>query len=62
MGEVHVAGGVDQVELIFLAIFRGVAQGDGVALDRNPAFPLNIHRIEHLIVELALGDSAAGLD
>ena len=46
--EVDVPRRVDEVQLIRLAVGRFVAQGDGAGLDRNAAFPLQLHVVEQL--------------
>ena len=57
------AGGLsDQVEDVVLAVFSSVAQAHGLRLDRDAALALNVHRVEHLAVHLALGEAAALLD
>ena len=58
VGEIHVAWCVEQVEFVFLAIFRHVAHGHGVHLDRDPALALEVHRIEQLVLLLSLGNGA----
>ena len=53
--EVDVAGGVDQVQLVGLAVER-VVDRHGAGLDRDPALALQVHVVEQLLAELALGD------
>ena len=48
--EVHVARRVDQVQLVALPL-----DADGLRLDRDPALALEVHRVEHLLAHLALG-------
>jgi hypothetical protein len=48
-----VAGCVDQVELVGLAVVRGVHHADGVGLDGDAAFALQIHGVEHLRLHFA---------
>ena len=62
VGEVDVAGRVDQVELVRLTVLRRVAQRHGLGLDGDAALALEIHRIEHLRLHLAVGEAAAELD
>ena len=62
VGEVDVAGRVDQVELVGLAVARLVAQRRGLRLDGDAALALEVHRVEHLRLHLALGQAAAALD
>ncbi len=56
VGKIHVAGGVDQVELIDLAILRRVHHAHGVGLDGDAALPLQVHGVEHLGLHLAHGE------
>ena len=62
VGEVDVAGRVDQVEDVVLAVAGRVFQADGLRLDRDAALALDIHRIEHLRGHLARIEPAALLD
>ena len=59
VGEVDVAGGVHEVELIALPL-----EADGLRLDRDPALALDVHIVEHLRVatHLARRQPAGGLD
>ncbi len=62
VGEVDVAGRVDQVELVDLAVARLVRQRGGLRLDGDAALALEVHRVEHLRLHLAVGEPAAALD
>ncbi len=62
VGEVHVAGRVDQVEDVVLAVARAVIQAHGLRLDRNAALALDVHGIEHLIDHFARLEAAGQLD
>ena len=42
------AGGVDQVELVGLAVLGRVVHGDRVGLDGDAPLALQVHRIEQL--------------
>ena len=55
VGKVDVPRGVDQVELVGLAILRGVHHADGVRLDGDAALALQVHGVEHLGLHLARG-------
>jgi hypothetical protein len=59
VGEIDVAGGVNQVELVFLAVLRLVQQGGGLRLDGDAALALQVHRVEYLRLHLAVGKAAA---
>ena len=41
--KINMPGRVDQVEVVFLAVPRGVMQGGGLGLDGDPALPLKVH-------------------
>ena len=56
------AGRVDQVQDVLLAIYAGlIVEPDCVGLDRDPAFALEIHVIEHLGLHIAVGYGAGQL-
>ena len=56
------AGRVDQVELVDLAVVSRVHHADGVGLDGDAALAFQIHRVEDLGVHLALGERAGELE
>ena len=56
VGKIHVAGSVDQVELVGLAVLRGVHHADGVGFDGDAALALQVHGVEHLGLHLARGE------
>ena len=60
IGEVDVAGRVHQVQDVGLAVLGLVVEAHGLRLDGNAALALDIHRIEHLVVELAFAHRATG--
>ena len=62
VGKIHVAGRIEQVKPVFLAVFRGVTHRDRVRLDRDPALAFEIHRIEELILFLAVVNRAGALE
>ena len=62
VGEVDVAGGVDKVELVFLAIVGLIVHAHGLAFDRDTALALDVHRVEELGLHIALGDGARHLE
>ena len=59
--EIHVAWGVDQVELVSLAVLRGVGHADGVGFDGDAAFAFEVHGIEHLGLHFARGEGSGEL-
>jgi hypothetical protein len=62
IAEVDVARGVDQVQVIDLAIARLVGQRRGLGLDGDAALALQVHRVEHLLVHFTFRQAAAQLD
>ena len=50
VGEIDVAGGVDEIELIGLAILGQVHHADGVGLDGDAALALQFHGVEDLLL------------
>ena len=60
--KVHMSGGVDQVEDIFFAVFRPVHRADGLTLDGDPAFPLQIHIVQDLVLHFTAGEQTCLLD
>ncbi len=55
IGEVDVAGGVDKIELVLLAIVGGIGDAHGLAFDGDATLALDIHGIEQLLFHVALG-------
>ena len=62
LGEVHVTRGIDEVEGEFLASLVGIRQGDGLTFNGDPPFPFEIHIVENLVAEVAIGDKPSALD
>ena len=62
IGEVDVAGGVHQVELIGLAVLGRVVEADGLGFDGDAALFFNVHVIKDLLGHLAIGEPAGELD
>ena len=56
------AGRVHQVQRIGYAVLCLVVEAHGLGLDRDAAFFLDIHCIEHLGAHFTVGKAAAGLD
>ena len=56
------AGRVDEVEDVVLAVLGAVVEAHGLRLDGDAALALDVHRIEHLLLHLALGQAAGHLD
>ncbi len=53
VGEVHVAGGVDEVQHVLVAIGPPPRQPDGLGFDGDAPFPLDIHAVQVLRAHLA---------
>ncbi len=62
VGEVDVAGRVDQVEDVGLAVLGQVVQAHRARLDGDAALALEVHVVEHLGVHLALGERPGPLE
>ena len=56
------AGRVDEVEDVVLAILGAVIQAHGLGLDGDAALALDVHRIEHLLLHVAQLEPAGLLD
>ena len=54
VGKVHMARGVDKVELVGLAVLGGVVHGHGAGLDGDAALPLDVHVVQDLVFHGAL--------
>jgi len=52
--EVHVTGRIDKIELVRLAVIRVIRHADGIGLDGDAPLLLDVHRVEHLLGEVAL--------
>ena len=55
------AGGVDEVEMVGLAVVGPVDDAHRLRLDGDAALALDVHGIEHLVHHVALGHSARRL-
>lgn len=56
------AGSVDQVENIGAAIGTLIVESDGLGLDGDPPFPLQVHGVQDLVAHLPLGNRPRRLD
>ena len=54
--------GVDEVELIGLAVVRLIVQGHALGLDGDTPLPLELHGVQHLLSHLPLTQTAADLN
>ena len=62
VGEIDVAGRVDEVEHVILAVARAIIEPHRLRLDGDAALALDIHRIEHLLDHFARFEPAGELD
>jgi len=62
VGEIDVAGGVDEVELVRLAVVGLVEETDGAGLDGDAALALEVHVVEDLVHHLALGEGVGAFE
>jgi hypothetical protein len=60
--EVHVARGVDKVQLVGLTVAGLIVQGDALRLDGDPAFALKIHGVQNLGFHFTIRKATANLD
>jgi hypothetical protein len=60
--EIHVAGRVDEVQVVLAPVARLVAQRRGLGLDGDAALALEIHRVEDLAFHLARRQASGALD
>ena len=58
VGKIHVAGGVNKVQLVGLAVLGLVQHRDRVGLDGNAPFAFQVHGVQQLIGHVARGDGA----
>ena len=54
VAEIHVAGGVDEVELVFLAVLGRIVHRHGARLDGDAALALQLHVVQNLRFHCAL--------
>ena len=60
--KVNVAGCVDQIELIGLPVVGGIVDTNGIALNGDATFTLDIHRVEKLRLHVTLIDRIRQLE
>ena len=56
IGEVDMTRGIDQIKMIELTVFGTIIDTYRLALDRDAAFALDVHRIEQLLFHIARRD------
>jgi len=61
IGEIDVAGRIDQIHLVVLAAFGSIQHPHSRSLDRHAALALQVHVIEHLLLHLTLRHRAGEL-
>ena len=62
VGKVHMTRGIDEVELVGLAVLGGVIHGHGAGFDGDAALPLDVHIVEDLILHDPLIDALGQLE
>ena len=62
VAEIDVSRRVDEVQHVVFAGERAVVQRDRLALDRDPALPLDVHVVQKLVLELTFGHPSRELD
>src|SRR5690606_8360372 len=62
VGEVHVPGGVDEVQVVGLAVARGIGHRHRLRLDRDATLALDRVVVQHLRFHLTGSQAAAQLD
>ena len=58
VGKINVTGSVDEIELVGLAVVRGIHHADGVGFDGDAALAFEVHGIENLGLHFAGGEGA----
>ena len=59
--EVHMTGGVDEVELVLLPVRRHIGDAHGLRLDGDAALPFQIHLVQILLARFPLADHLSQL-
>ncbi len=62
VGKIHVARGIDEVEVVLHPVFGFIREGDGVALDGDAPFPFDVHGVQKLVPELTFPHHTGVLD
>ena len=62
MRKIDVARRVDEIQLIVCSVRSPVIEGDRIALDGDAAFAFDVHRIEHLVMQITLRNGTTSLD
>jgi hypothetical protein len=61
VGEVHVARGVYEVELVILAVVGAIGDAHGLGLDGDAPLALQVHAVEHLLTHIPVGHGVGHL-
>ena len=56
--KIHMSWCIDQIENIFLSIFRLVDRPHSLCLDRNPTLPFQLHVVQNLGLHLTAGQKS----
>jgi len=62
VGEIDMPRRIDQVHFVRLAVMRGILHAHCGRLYRHAALALEIHRVEHLLLHVAVADSPGQLE
>ena len=62
IGKVDVTRRIDQMQGVRLPILGPVPNRDRMGLDRDPAFPLQVHRVENLVFGFSGRNSTRGFE
>jgi hypothetical protein len=57
-----VARGIDEIQKVIPAVFRPIRKRNGLALDRDPPLPLDIHVVQNLVLEVSRVHDPGQLD
>ena len=61
VGKIHMARGVDEVQLVLLTVTGFVIQRDTLGLDGNPSLTFEIHGVQDLLGHFTVGQATADL-
>ena len=61
VGKIDVTRRINQIELVLVAVLRGVMKANALRFNSDAAFALEVHGVEHLLVHFALRKRAGHL-
>jgi len=62
VGKIDVTGSINKIQNVGFAVGRLIVEADRARLDGDAALALQIHRVEELFLELALGERAGAFE